>query len=262
MVCSPTARRGRAAQAATEHHGRNICQWLTSLRRYAVGIVLVGVVQVTAGPGDQGAAGAAGRGYLRASDADREHVIDVLKVAFVQGRLTKGELDARVGQTFASQTYGQLALVTADIPAEVAATRPPRPPARARAQKPVTNSAKVAAWGGAGEIILLAVLVTAFFLTGNGAFFVLAFMSVILGSSVVGAFVVDAWQERSRRQLPPCSARGGQALEGEQNGEPGDDRILCQARRSSRARHLPGHYVTQRIWRSVPARRASAGLCT
>ena len=36
----------------------------------------MGVVSVTAGPGDQGAAGAAARGYLRASDADRQHVVD------------------------------------------------------------------------------------------------------------------------------------------------------------------------------------------
>ncbi len=34
---------------------------------------------MTAGPGDQGSADAAARGYLRASNADREHVIDVLK---------------------------------------------------------------------------------------------------------------------------------------------------------------------------------------
>ena len=30
-----------------------------------------------------------GRGRLRASDADREKVIDTLKAAFVQGRLTR-----------------------------------------------------------------------------------------------------------------------------------------------------------------------------
>jgi hypothetical protein len=35
------------------------------------------------------AAGAAGRGLLRVSHADREQVIDVLKVAFVQGRCPK-----------------------------------------------------------------------------------------------------------------------------------------------------------------------------
>ena len=44
-------------------------------------------------PGDQRAAAAGGRGRLRASHADREQVIDLLKVAFVQDRLTKGELD-------------------------------------------------------------------------------------------------------------------------------------------------------------------------
>ena len=44
-----------------------------------------------AGPGDEIAAGAGGRSYLRASHADREQVIDVLKAAFVQGRLTKDE---------------------------------------------------------------------------------------------------------------------------------------------------------------------------
>ena len=41
---------------------------------------------------------AVGRGYLRASHADREQVIGILKAAFIQGRLTKGELDVRVGQ--------------------------------------------------------------------------------------------------------------------------------------------------------------------
>jgi Domain of unknown function (DUF1707) len=62
-------------------------------------------------------------GRFRASDADREQVIDTLKVAFVQGRLTRDELDARAGQTFASRTYAELAAVTADIPARPPAAR-------------------------------------------------------------------------------------------------------------------------------------------
>lgn len=40
-------------------------------------------------PGDELAAGVAGRGSLRASHADRERVIEVLKAAFVQGRRPK-----------------------------------------------------------------------------------------------------------------------------------------------------------------------------
>jgi Domain of unknown function (DUF1707) len=42
-------------------------------------------------------------------------VIDVLKATFVHGRLTMDEFDARVGQTFASRTYAELAALTADI---------------------------------------------------------------------------------------------------------------------------------------------------
>jgi hypothetical protein len=81
---------------------------------------------VTAGPGDNTAA--AGDGHLRASHADREQVIGTLKTAFVQGRLTEDELDARLDRVYASRTYAELAEVTADIPAELTKTRPPRDP--------------------------------------------------------------------------------------------------------------------------------------
>ncbi|MGH3395601.1 MAG: DUF1707 SHOCT-like domain-containing protein [Streptosporangiaceae bacterium] len=66
-----------------------------------------------------------GHGRLRASDADREQVIDVIKAAFVDGRVTKDEFDARVSQTLLSRTYAELAVVTADLPAWLA--RPGRP---------------------------------------------------------------------------------------------------------------------------------------
>ncbi len=60
---------------------------------------------MTAGRED-GTAGALGQ--LRTSHADREQAIDVLKAAFVQGRLTKDEFDLRVSQVFASRTYAAL----------------------------------------------------------------------------------------------------------------------------------------------------------
>ena len=59
------------------------------------------------------------RSHLRASHADREQLIGTLKTAFVQGRLTEDELDARVDLVYASRTYAELAEVTADIPAEL-----------------------------------------------------------------------------------------------------------------------------------------------
>jgi hypothetical protein len=89
------------------------------------------------------AAAAAGRGRLRTSHADREHVLDVLKAAFVQGLLTKDEFDMRVGQTFASRAYAELAALTADIPAGLIGAQPLRKPARAQAPHPqnkVVNS--------------------------------------------------------------------------------------------------------------------------
>ena len=72
-----------------------------------------------AGPGDEIAARARDHGHVRVSHADREQVIDALKAAFVRGVLAKDELDLRVGQTFASPTYAELAAVTADLPARL-----------------------------------------------------------------------------------------------------------------------------------------------
>ena len=71
------------------------------------------------------------RSHLRASHADREELIGTLKTAFVQGRLTEDELDARVDLAYASQTYAELADVTADIPAELTGAKSPRDPWRA-----------------------------------------------------------------------------------------------------------------------------------
>ena len=84
---------------------------------------------------------ALGRGHLRASHADREQVIGVLKAAFVQGRLGNDELNARVGHALAARTYADLAALTADLPAGLAAAEPTYQPARARAPRPVRTAA-------------------------------------------------------------------------------------------------------------------------
>ena len=70
-------------------------------------------------------AAAGGRGRLRASRADRERVIELLKVAFVQDRLTHDELETRIGLALASRTYADLADLTADIPADIPAAAAP-----------------------------------------------------------------------------------------------------------------------------------------
>ena len=75
------------------------------------------------------------RGGLRASDADREQAIDVLKAAFVQDRLARAEFEARVGQALASRTYAELAAATSGIPGRLTADQPAGMPARVREQR-------------------------------------------------------------------------------------------------------------------------------
>ena len=96
------------------------------------------------GPGGERAASAAGRGYLRVSDAEREQVVGTLKAAFVRGVLAKDEFDLRVGQVFASRTYAELAAVTAGLSAGPAAAQPARP-ARAEGGQPVLRPGRVMA---------------------------------------------------------------------------------------------------------------------
>jgi hypothetical protein len=233
---------------------------LTPLSRYAFSILQAGVVPVMAGPGDEKAASAVGRGHLRASHADREQVIGTLKAAFIEGRLTKGELDVRVGQALASRTYGELAALTADLPPGPAAA-PPRKPARVRTRAPM---GKVMA--GAALIVPAPATWVAVFLADSEIWAKIAVYATLvyfMAWMVAGAQIIANWHDkRSRGQLPPRRAQSGQALEGEQSAGTGDELMLSEARSDVRVHHLPGQGVIQRFWQSVPTRRASAGLCT
>ena len=70
--------------------------------------------------------------HLRAADTDREAVATALGTHMAAGRLTLAEYDERVAQAWAARTYGELAQLTADLPAPAAAPAPtptslPRP---------------------------------------------------------------------------------------------------------------------------------------
>ena len=158
-----------------------------------------------AGPGEEiAAAEGRGDGHLRASHADREQVIGTLKTAFVQGRLTEDELDARLDQVYASRTYTELAEVTADIPIELTGAQPPRDPWRAT---------KVA-WGLVYALILPGLMTLVALPGGPGP---LTVREVATYSAVVyvifwilGLLMVVASRagKRPGRQLPPRSAPG------------------------------------------------------
>jgi DUF1707 SHOCT-like domain len=131
---------------------------------------------------------------MRASDADREQVVEILTAAFVQGRLTIDELRLRVGLALASRTYAELAPMIADIPAPPLKAPPAPRPVRpaAQAQPPLQPAgrmppgAKAAVW--AACVIVALPAVWAAFLTYYGGFlilFLLAFtgLTVTIGTT-------------------------------------------------------------------------------
>jgi Domain of unknown function (DUF1707) len=140
-----------------------------------------------AGPPDQTAPVTAGAGRLRASRAEREQAIEVLKAAFVQDRMSKDEFDARIGQAFASRTYAELAAVTADLPVALVAAQPRPRPGRSRARLPMNTAVTAgAAVAVAANLGMLAVL-----LTGSGVGVVLVAVFTVVGvMAAIGAMIV------------------------------------------------------------------------
>ncbi|MFI6787053.1 DUF1707 domain-containing protein [Nonomuraea sp. NPDC050383] len=56
-------------------------------------------------------------GEVRASDAEREAVVEQLRVASVEGRLSLAELTDRTEAAYTASTHAELALLTQDLPA-------------------------------------------------------------------------------------------------------------------------------------------------
>lgn len=69
-------------------------------------------------------AGNYGYGSMRATDADRESVRQILQDAHAQGRLSWDEFDSRTTALLNAQTYDQLAGLTADLPGRTPSTPP------------------------------------------------------------------------------------------------------------------------------------------
>jgi hypothetical protein len=163
-----------------------------------------------AGPQDPAAASG---DRLRAGHADREQVVETLKDAFVQGRLTRDELDVRAGQALAAWTYADLAALTADLPHAPAgplAAGLASPPAPAR-RWPLARAA--AKSGGCLAFAFGAVLFAAHVLDPNGLgnpyhpwsslCAVAAVVAVVAAVGFLGQGIVTSLEQRqSRKQLP------------------------------------------------------------
>ncbi len=149
------------------------------------------------GPDGEIAAGTAGRGGMRTSRAEREQAIEVLKVAFVQDRLTKDEFDMRAGQALTARTYAELAVLTADIPAEPTEAQPLRKPARAKARPPMNRRvlAPVSMIPIAATVLGVLLLARPDNIEGFAAG-LLAAATVVLASAVTVVLMLKSWHQR------------------------------------------------------------------
>jgi hypothetical protein len=75
--------------------------------------------------GDRYPAAGSARGNMRAADADRDRVVEFLKLAYSEGRLSKDEHDARVESALSARTYADLDQVVTDLPVRPAAVVTP-----------------------------------------------------------------------------------------------------------------------------------------
>jgi hypothetical protein len=68
-----------------------------------------------------------------------------------------------------------------------------------------------------------------------GPVFIASSFAFFAATVAAGTMISEARDKnkRCRGQLPPRSAQAGQALAGKQSSSPGDDLILCEARRGT-----------------------------
>jgi hypothetical protein len=55
---------------------------------------------------------------MRASDQDREQVVEILRGQYTEGRLTLEEFDERISAAYAGKTWGDLLNLTRDLPVQ------------------------------------------------------------------------------------------------------------------------------------------------
>ncbi|MFS8201833.1 DUF1707 SHOCT-like domain-containing protein [Streptomyces sp. CWNU-52B] len=83
---------------------------------------------------------------LRASDADREQVAEVLRDALAEGRLDMAEFEERLETTYKARTYKDLEPVTRDLPAPGVSA--PAPPSAVSMVKRPAGSVDHGDWAG------------------------------------------------------------------------------------------------------------------
>lgn len=161
------------------------------------------------------------RERMRASDADRERVVERLRAALDEGRLDLGEYDERMQQAYAAKTYGDLDGLLTDLP--VGALPVPAPAEEKRPKSP-TGEWIVHQWQ---SWVPAAVVLTAIWaISGFGDYWpgwIVGIWAVALLWRTINGLMTGAprreFEERQARELQEREKKERRALDAERRAQ-------------------------------------------
>jgi hypothetical protein len=160
------------------------------------------------------------RDRMRASDADRERVVERLRTALSEGRLDLGEYDERMQQAYSAKTYGDLDGLLTDIPVG----QHPVPAAGEAKPKSPTGEWILHQWRG---WVSVAVMLTAIWaISGFGDYWpgwIIGIWAAVLLWRTLNGLMSGAprreVEERAARELKEQQDRERRALENERRAQ-------------------------------------------
>ena len=130
---------------------------------------------------------------LRASDADRERVVEILRQHTAEGRITAEEFDERMTAAYSARTLGALAELTTDLPVDLAehAQRQQEIARKARPRKALSRKVREDVSGLAS----LGVVLTVVWVISGAGYFWPAWPLGIMGALMLTQ-LIQAWGKR------------------------------------------------------------------
>ena len=130
---------------------------------------------------------------IRASDADRERVVEILRQHTAEGRITADEFEERMAAAYAARTMGALAELTTDLPVDLA-EHARRHVELARQARPRRTLSRQARQEFSGVASLGVVLTTIWLISGGGYFWPAWPLGII--AAITLARMIQVWGER------------------------------------------------------------------
>lgn len=130
---------------------------------------------------------------IRASDEDRERVVEILRRHTAEGRITAEEFDERMTAAYSAKTLGALAELTTDLPVDLAEhARRQQDLARLAQQRGRLPKQVRQELAGLGSLAV--VLTTIWVISGAGYFWPVWPLGII--AAITLARLIQAWGER------------------------------------------------------------------